>query len=528
MENYTGYYKAEFIGLFYPNKSKRESGKFSFSTISWHLLHLKKIELVPNFDLFSNKCDDFLFHENIVAKKSRSFDNNTEIIFENKYSLISGNLKNVLIKNTSLPNGLLPMQPENLVEMHGNIYFQLFDEKKKSTSIANILTRPNHVNGFNDFSIISEGAYSGETTTRNNGNETTPIPGERRNTGGLSTMSAEGNSFIPKWLIKLIILFAAAFFYYEFRYLILLLGLPWILSGIFKGNRVLRIVAFVITFVLLLLIGYFMLFKPQNKERVQTDDGQIKISPPIEVPRKDGNKGNDLLNTKEITWYDFIPYQYNVKYTTSSVIFKNTQISNSAFISQIEANPENDPFSKIYQFLSDDDKDKIDSLIIAFKKDATAKNLNMLQTAEMVCTFVQEIPYCLVHDKSCEEIDRDLKEGFVVEYHQQKKPCLPNVPAGVQSPFEFIHNLKGDCDTRSLFAFTILKAFHIPCSIWVSSVYGHSILGVGLPIGSGFYKDVMGQRHYGIELTAKGFRIGEIAGEQRNVKNWDIALTYNQ
>jgi hypothetical protein len=146
----------------------------------------------------------------------------------------------------------------------------------------------------------------------------------------------------------------------------------------------------------------------------------------------------------------------------------------------------------------------------------------------MVCTFIQEIPYFLVHQLDCKQIVKEAGSGFVVEYHMQNKPCLPEIPAGVQSPYEFMHNLKGDCDTRSLLAFTILKKMGIPASVWISEAYGHSVLGVGLPIASGFYKEVNGVKHYAVELTAKGFRLGMISPEQQIESNWDIALFYNR
>ena len=91
-----------------------------------------------------------------------------------------------------------------------------------------------------------------------------------------------------------------------------------------------------------------------------------------------------------------------------------------------------------------------------------------------------------------------------------------------------MHNLKGDCDTRSLYAFTILKELGIPASVWISETYGHSVLGVGLPVGNGFYKEINGVKHYAVELTAKGFRLGMISPEQQIQSNWDIALFYNR
>jgi hypothetical protein len=174
------------------------------------------------------------------------------------------------------------------------------------------------------------------------------------------------------------------------------------------------------------------------------------------------------------------------------------------------------------------DSPKLDSIVRKLKTTAVQKKLNPARTAEMVCTFIQEIPYFLVHQLDCKQIVKEAGSGFIVEYHMQNKPCLPEIPAGVQSPYEFMHNLKGDCDTRSLLAFTILKKMGIPASVWISEAYGHSVLGVGLPIASGFYKEVNGVKHYAVELTAKGFRLGMISPEQQIESNWDIALFYNR
>ena len=145
----------------------------------------------------------------------------------------------------------------------------------------------------------------------------------------------------------------------------------------------------------------------------------------------------------------------------------------------------------------------------------------MPQTAEMVVTMIQEIPYVLVHDQSCQKAVAG--GGFVKDYHEDKKPCMPNIAAGVQSPYEFVHNLKGDCDTRSLLGYTILNRMGIPASIWISPAYGHSVLGVGVPTQGNNYKIVDNVKHYAVELTAKGYRLGMISPAQRNMNNWKIS-----
>ena len=172
------------------------------------------------------------------------------------------------------------------------------------------------------------------------------------------------------------------------------------------------------------------------------------------------------------------------------------------------------------------DEGKINEIVKIFKDSAVKKKMNPNQTAEMVITFIQEIPYYLVHDESCAK-SVATGNSFVKEYHAANKPCLANVKGGVQSPYEFLHNLKGDCDTRSLLGYAILKKLNIAASVWVSEAYGHSIMGVGVQNGHGIYKTVNGIKHYGVELTAKGYRLGMVAPENNNPYNWDITVYNN-
>jgi hypothetical protein len=63
--------------------------------------------------------------------------------------------------------------------------------------------------------------------------------------------------------------------------------------------------------------------------------------------------------------------------------------------------------------------------------------------------------------------------------------------------------------------------------VWVSSTYGHSILGVGVPGSSSNRKVIQGVPHYAVELTAKNFRIGMIAPDQNQMSNWKVAIYTN-
>lgn len=271
----------------------------------------------------------------------------------------------------------------------------------------------------------------------------------------------------------------------------------------------------------------FLLFQylPKSQDDKRTTDkkdGTIKILPPKKTD------GNDLLTEKQVDWWDFFSNFYQVSYNTSSLSFFDSEQFHAQAVQGISTNSSVEFFTELYQKLESNDASKLDSLVELFKNRIEEKQLSPIKSAEMVTTFIQEIPYFLVHDLDCKTAVATSNSDFMTQYHSENKPCLPNIPGGVQSPYEFVHNLKGDCDTRSLLAFTILKKLGISASVWVSETYGHSIVGVGLPVGAGSYKEINGVKHYATELTAKGFRLGMISPENQNMSNWEITLFYNR
>ena len=293
-------------------------------------------------------------------------------------------------------------------------------------------------------------------------------------------------------------------------------------------NGIWRLLKFVGSFCLILFLISVLLhkFRGQVDDSVviEKKDGQIELDSPRLNPSQDtlAPMPWDYLITHRIKWMDFVSHNFYSVYATSTKAYYD-----SKRLHQVFANPgslyANTYFHDVYLGFYQHDFAKIDSVANYFISQRFIKKLSPEQTAEMVISYVQEIPYCLVHEGSCEQAMT--AGGFLLKYHREKKPCLPNVIAGVQSPYEFAHDLKGDCDTRSLLAFTLLTKLSIPASIWVSQVYGHSVLGVGLGAKAEYYKSMDGIRYSPVELTAKGYRLGMIAPSQADMDNWNIVLT---
>jgi hypothetical protein len=501
-------------------------GFYNFSEIHWTYLKIEDIELLTDFDFEASKTGDFWYRKKITQKTKFNFHKKTTEVFiprgETEY--FSDDLHHVIIKNIVVKKDNFSFKPDSFVEATGDIYFQV--ETKpiaiQKPSLSSTGSGVNIDESGADW-IVKDKLKSEQIT----GGSENPQP-----SGPLSGQSGTSNY---KWIWNLLgILFWLGFLMFcwfklpNLFYIFLFIGLGWLLTRFFGKSVLGKLFSFLLIFILLGIGLTYFSNKSKDIMPVETKDGKIKISPPIKTDQKEGSNDKDFSTEKEIQWFDFIKNEYLAKYATSSLMFFESQ-KKAAELAAI-GNPASTVsyFNGLYTGMVKNDNPKIQEIIKQFADKSRSKNLNPLETAEMVTTFVQEIPYYLVHDYTCQQIIDNSDSAFISSYHRDGKPCLPNIPGGVQSPYEFLHNLKGDCDTRSLLAFTILKELHISASIWVSEAYGHSVLGVGLPVAGGVYKTVDGVNHYGVELTAKGFRIGMVGPDNKNMSNWDIALYYNQ
>jgi hypothetical protein len=175
----------------------------------------------------------------------------------------------------------------------------------------------------------------------------------------------------------------------------------------------------------------------------------------------------------------------------------------------------------VYTELSQNDAlfmDKVlESLLTLWK----SKKLNQLEFAQMVVSCVQDIPYILIYSDNCSQISHESAELAELA---ERYGCRSNFKFGLQAPAEFLYNLEGDCDTRTVFLFTVLGKLGYKVCIMNSEEYGHSILGVAIP-AKGKYKKHRGANYYVWETTAKGWKIGSLPPETGNLEYWDVILT---
>ena len=541
------YFKAKFKGVFKKTKS-HHTGSFVHSDFDWKHIEINELAEIHIFDIDAHKTHDYKFYNKIPSRRFWEFGKKTEIFIPiGNDEFFSDTIYNVVIKNIKLTKDESSLLGSDWREANADIYFQLEPKKKikdvlfkkdEKTNGSNIIDNQNktesgnldkRVSGFNDFSESDSKGYVQ--------NESNALSTQEDNNTSIDQTFPISQSIgrSSKWASRLLMgfLFLLLLFYLwnsnkTLFYITAGLGLLWLISRIFNLANIFKFIA---SLLLIGVIGYFILKLFYDTSTGSTPvvkrEGNIKITPPQETDTNGDGRIDDGITGKEINWYDFSNLFYKAKYNTSVAFFKSSISQQSEIKNQIKVfNSSVDFYTQFYNGLYKMDQNKIKEIAKIFSDSASKKNMNATETAEMVITFIQEIPYCLVHEESCQKAIES-GDDFMVSYHQQHKPCLPNIIGGVQSPYEFLHNLKGDCDTRSLLGFSILRELNIASSIWVSEIYGHSILGVGVPVGYGIHKEINGKSHYGVELTAKGYRLGMVAPENNNSNNWNITTYFN-
>ncbi len=179
----------------------------------------------------------------------------------------------------------------------------------------------------------------------------------------------------------------------------------------------------------------------------------------------------------------------------------------------------------LYNDLITNDKQKLGYIYTTFDSIGNKNHLNRKQFAEMIVSCIQDIPYAFVLQDDCKV---DSYEDISIKNKLEECPdcCIGEIKYGIQAPVEFIANLKGDCDTRTVILYTLLSKFGYDVAVLGSLTYQHSILAIKLPY-TGIYKMIHGEKYYVWETTSTGFIPGIINPEISNMNMWNIHLLTN-
>lgn len=180
-------------------------------------------------------------------------------------------------------------------------------------------------------------------------------------------------------------------------------------------------------------------------------------------------------------------------------------------------------WGNLYDYIDRTDTPSLDLIMDAMRAIQQEKRLNQMEFAEMVVSCIQDIPYSYVFQEACMPAEN---YEYTIRSLLEQCPecCIGNIMYGIQNPVSFIQNLKGDCDTRTVIIYSILKHFGYDVAILNSEFYRHSILGINLPV-KGESKIYNGKRYFVWETTAKYFEAGNLPKTYDDISYWDVVLT---
>lgn len=190
-------------------------------------------------------------------------------------------------------------------------------------------------------------------------------------------------------------------------------------------------------------------------------------------------------------------------------------VSNTSKMLRNSMRPSNndylDYWGSVYQALVADSRPSLKPVVDSLLTISKERQLSRANLAQMVVSFIQDIPYSYILDQPCET------------FNTKGKPCLGNIDLGILSPYEFLHTLYGDCDTRAVIIYVLLEEMGFDPMIVVSNQYAHAMLALNIP-ASGDHIKFLGHKYYFWETTAEGWPIGMLPPSTNNVNYWKIAL----
>lgn len=178
-------------------------------------------------------------------------------------------------------------------------------------------------------------------------------------------------------------------------------------------------------------------------------------------------------------------------------------------------------WDRLYSALLAHDRELLPGFLTAMDSVAVVHQDNPQLLANILVSFVQDIPYQLVHELACPfHPGLDSCLTFSCRYHRQGRPCQPNVRFGIYSPVEFMYSLAGDCDTRVVLLKMLFDHYGFDSIVLISRYYQHAMLGLRLPSSGTNFVMVDGLKYYVWETTATGWQMGQLGPTYGNLSYW--------
>ena len=257
----------------------------------------------------------------------------------------------------------------------------------------------------------------------------------------------------------------------------------------------------------------------QNKRKANTT---IKKS--VEhVDSSVSKQKDDLLITHYLQWQDLQGGKYNAGLSVLSSDVKSSEVFHSNLNVPLTYDQ---TLSPIYSAMINEDDSKLRFLYSTFDSIISTNHLNEYAGTSMMVSCVQNFPYAVVVDNSC---DANYQDNFIRRYLQTcyGDCCLGFEKYGVRTPAELLSDLKGDCDTKALLLYTLLKHFNYDVSLLTSNYYKHAIIAIHFRERNqqnDLVKIINGKSYSVWETTSTGFDAGKLNPEFADMNKWDVSL----
>lgn len=333
--------------------------------------------------------------------------------------------------------------------------------------------------------------------------------------------------------LVLLIYFAIswAISYHSFYPILFLIGLPlfflisnYLLSGSFRLKSFFGKIVFFIGKTLLLLFILFLFksiydsftFHPKNRKEFTPEDDKWSNQEKNNVKETDNKNDVKLGEIKiHLKWIDHKKNKYQ-----GDFIIHQSDLNKST---QNLRNISTQNYSEVYNKVFNLDKNYLDNLYKMLDSVRISNQQNKINFAYTIVSMIQNIDYVLILDRSCND-KTVLRNEQIRKMLQSGIPCDGNAPYGIKTPLEFLTSFNGDCDTRTLLLYTILKHYSYDVAIINSQFYGHSMLGLNIEGARGMYKFNNGVKYYFWETTSMNCYLGELGNTMQNINYWKIML----
>lgn len=227
---------------------------------------------------------------------------------------------------------------------------------------------------------------------------------------------------------------------------------------------------------------------------------------------------NDTIIKHFRAWQDYDGNQYEGMIWTRKSDFDNAKYFKKNLLINLNSSR---AYDEIIYRLKENDKNNLNGVYQLFDSIRQKEQLSNVKFAELIVSFVQDIPYAIIVPDDCNP--NLYEDKFIKEYlSSEDARCDGFEKFGINSPVEFMSNLNGDCDTRTLLLYTMLAHYGYDVALFSSEYYAHSIIGINLPI-SGMAYQYQNQRYVLWETTAPNIKAGVLPKEISSLKYWRIS-----